>query len=271
MKNQTTKTIALVIIAAVAVELTGCKNLCREGKEAECCAGGRPHSEPVVIRQPLDQIVKQGQHVEFEIEAGRDPQFYQWAYYPNDYSAPEEITNNPTANTRQLVIKEALPEDQGLYVCIVSRFDEFHDIQQTRSVPAELIVFPLGGLGQDPSTWPGNPSQSTGAPSACDVGTYKCYIKYLPGCSKSPNKFIPDPNSSTPGSGTAEIVGSYSDAWITYNDCNNVTPANCAGKGSVTFKVKPNSQFSFTVYFKTTKPPGNSVSIKLTGVVSPCN
>lgn len=212
---------------------------------------------PIIVLQPLDQLVPAGGTVSFEVKAENGPLTYQW--YRNG-SALSGQTNTA------LVISNATISDVGLYACSVARESE---AVPTRA--AQLMVYSsrpstsfssgsdqmttMSGGSGSVTVW-STPVVSSGSSGSCP-GSYAGYANYT--------KTLAQGWGWAPTSGTTTHTATdlnRMDTKVQYSgklgdgDCNQTS----VSVPDPTYSTK----YRFTIYF-TNNVPTNAYSITLDG------
>ena len=200
---------------------------------------------PLVLLQPINQVVHVHEEASFSVYATNGPLTYQWL--KNNVALLGE-TNSI------LTIAGAKKSDVGLYSCNVSKGLE---IVPTRS--ASLMVFVNStdpDTGIDPVTLWATPVPSSGSSGSCP-GPYKGYINYTRtvaqgwGWAPSTNTTVHTAEDTNSVNTKVQFVGRSGDS-----GCNQTIAT--VPDPSISTKYR------FTIYF-TNSVPTNSYSITLDG------
>jgi len=151
MTIRTSKTIALVVLAALVGTLSGCKHFCRPQPGcAAVCESNLKAGYATITCQPLEMDFTNDQtEVEFEVAAtGRAPIYFQWYFVAPDSAAQplEEIKEGhrqvigPT--TPRLTIQHPSLEDCGRYYCEIVSSDCSGGLSRTQTRQASLGFTP---------------------------------------------------------------------------------------------------------------------------------
>lgn len=204
---------------------------------------------PIIILQPLNQLVPVGSSATFYVKAENEPLTYQWLR--NCVVMPGETNSS-------LMIADAKLEDVGLYSCNVAK-----DLEIVPTRGAHLMVYAATnekGAGMDSGMGPvtvwATPVTSSGTKGSCP-GSYAGYVNYT--------KTVAQGWGWAPSSGTTNHTAAdmnRTDTKVEYGGklgdvgCNQTT----VSVPHPTYSTK----YRFTIYFPNNVPT-NSYSITLDG------
>jgi hypothetical protein len=267
MTKQTSRILALVALAGLAVGATGCKSVCRD-----CCAnaekGGKGLGSLTIRHQPEDQTVKENDKAEFKVDAAGGPLEYQW-FFDNGSNRLQLADSRDFNGTRKnkLEVSNVSDNKVGHYYCRIISYDSEENPVSLESRMATLgfIEAPkrpqsLGTVDHQPLP-PGSSGTST-------CGVYCAFILfdninhagYKPATGQTKGYLTLKLSNST---GTAPLqTSTYKVLWKT-----GVREKGCAADYSTTqkwFSCSAPKAYKFIVYFNCENwPPPNSAGAQL--------